>query len=83
MSAHVIQLEPLSHATHADARAPLDVARTWLMVTIAGSVLAASLLIADASVVDHESRGEPGAAVPEPGPAPTLTAEGRTAGPPR
>ena len=73
MSTHVIQLDHLPQDRRSEFRLPLDPARTWLMVAIAGSVLAASLLIASGSIVDDGSLGPGGAAAPQPGPAPTLT----------
>ena len=43
------------------------------MLTIAGAVLAASLMFTFGAVVNQGARGPTGPAAPEPGPAPTLT----------
>lgn len=73
MATHVIQLDGMPRTSPPPATGLLDPARTWLMVAIAGSVLALSLLMAAGSVVDRGPSGPADAGVPQPGPAPTLT----------
>lgn len=73
MTTHVVRLDVMPRSSHAPVAGLLDPARTWLMVAIAGSMLALSLLMAAGSVVDRGPSEPADAGAPQPGPAPTLT----------
>ncbi len=73
MTTHVVRLQASSTARE-PLRTLLDPRRTWLMVAIAGTVLAASLLLTSLAAVDRGAEASAGSVRPEPGPAPTRTA---------
>ncbi len=76
MTTHVVQLDGMPRSSHAPVADLLDPAATWLMVAVAGSVLALSLLMASGSVVDRGTSGPADAGAPQPGPARLSRARG-------